>query len=280
MTNLRAAMLVSIRMRTLLPRRSWRFAGAAAVILAGALGSACNIHIGSGVEAKESWSRTYTVKPGAALAVRETNGQVRVEAVDGDTITVSATRIARARTDEAARAALKDVTIAETASADRVELDSTVAGIQFDFGVSHQVNYDIKVPRSLDVTIKTSNGSVDVAGVAGALTITATNGRISATGLAGSANVSSINGRLDLEFAKIGEAGVECRTTNGQIIVTIPRGIGATLAARVVNGVVHAENLPLETATESRTRIDATIGGGGPEIRLQTTNGEVRVVGR
>jgi hypothetical protein len=280
MTNLRGATLVSIGMHTLMPRRFSRFAGAAALTLAGALVSACNLHIGTGVEARENWTRTYTVKPGATLEVREANGRVRVLAVDGDTITVSAARVARADSDAAAKAALKDVTIAETATPDRVELDSTAPGITFAMRVSHQVDYDIKVPRSLNVTIKTSNGAVDVQGVDGALTVDATNGEISATGLGGSANVSTVNGKLDLAFAKIGEAGVQCRTTNGQIVVTIPRDIKATLAARVANGVVHTENLAMQATTESRQRIDAAIGGGGPEIRLQATNGEVRVVGR
>jgi len=54
--------------RALRWKRAVLVGSCAMVILAGALGSACNIHIGSGVEAKEGWSRTYTVKPGAALA--------------------------------------------------------------------------------------------------------------------------------------------------------------------------------------------------------------------
>jgi hypothetical protein len=47
-----------------------------------------------------------------------------------------------------------------------------------------------------------------------------------------------------------------------------------------VNGVVDTDNLDVAASESSRRRLDATVGGGGPEIRLETTNGEVRIVGK
>ena len=57
----------------------------------------------------------------------EANGRITVEAGDGDEIEVSATRVAKAPTEEAAKAALEEIQIKEAASADRVEIDSTAA---------------------------------------------------------------------------------------------------------------------------------------------------------
>ena len=267
-------------MRTSPALNPWRPAAAAAFALAIAASSACNLQIGTGIEARDEWARSYTVSPGATLEVRETNGKIRVEAASGDTIEVRATRIAKSQTEEAAQAALKDFTIKETAGADRVELDSSQSGIQHALHPSIRVDYEIKVPRSINVTIKTTNGSVDVLGIAGALRIDGVNGRVSATGLGSSAEVSTVNGQLNLEFVSLGEAGVRCKTMNGQIVVTIPAASKATIAARVVNGVVRAENLALQASEDSRRRLEATVGGGGPEIRLETTNGEIRIVGK
>ena len=56
------------------------------------------------------------------------------------------------------------------------------------------------------------------------LTVDAANGEITASGLANGADVSTVNGRQNLEFTKIGDAGVRCKTVNGQIVVTIPEG--------------------------------------------------------
>jgi hypothetical protein len=192
--------------------------------------SACNLQIGTGVEAREDWDRTYTVTAGATLEIREANGKISIEAVDGDQIQVHATRVAKAPTDEAARAALKDFSIAETATADRVELDSGLRGVQTPTRVSLRTDYVVKVPRALNVTLKATNGDVDIAGVNGALNVDTVNGRVNGTGLAGSADVSAMNGQLKLEFAALGDAGIRCKTVNGQIVVTIPKSAHATLA--------------------------------------------------
>ena len=55
------------------------------------------------MEARDEWTRTDKVSKGASLKIRGTNGRIRVEASDGDTIEVAATRIVRASTDEAAK---------------------------------------------------------------------------------------------------------------------------------------------------------------------------------
>jgi DUF4097 and DUF4098 domain-containing protein YvlB len=256
---------------------------AAAILLisaALAASAACGLHFGSGIEARETWNRTYTVKSGATLTVRESNGTIRVNAIDGDKIEVSATRVAKASTEEAAKADLKEFSISETATADHVELDSSTRSVGVMLHKSRHVDYDIKVPKGLNVTLKTANGLINVQGVGGALTIEATNGDIEATGLGGGADVTAVNGRVQLGIEKVHNSGVRCKTTNGQIILTLPTTAKATLAAHVLHGVIQTENLSIATTDETRQRLNATIGGGGPEIKLETTNGEVRVVGK
>lgn len=244
------------------------------------MSAACNLQIGPSIEAKETWNRTYTVKPGATLTVKESNGEIRVSVSDGDKIEVTATKISKASTEEAAKADLKEYTIAEKATPDLVEIDSSTGGLQVMVHKSRRVDYDVKVPKGLNVNLRTANGTVNVQGVTGALTVEATNGDIEATGLAGGADVTAVNGRVQLGLAKVHDAGVRCKTTNGEIIVTLPAAAKATLAARVLHGDITTENLPIQATGESRQRLNATIGGGGPEIRLETTNGEVRLVGK
>ncbi len=164
--------------------------------------------------------------------------------------------------------------------ADRVELDGTGRGFQLTLNRSRTVNYDVKVPRSVNVTVRTVNGEVDVRGVEGLLRVEAVSGLITGTGLGGGADLNSVNGRMTLEFVKLGDSGVRCKTTNGQIAVTIPSTARATITARVINGIIQTENLTLQAAEQSPRRLDATIGGGGTEIRLETVNGEVRITGK
>ncbi|MND02081.1 hypothetical protein D3C83_213320 [compost metagenome] len=60
----------------------------------------------------------------------------------------------------------------------------------------------------------------------------------------------------------------------------MPTTTKATIAARVTNGRIETENLPVKSSDDSSRRLDATLGGGGPVISLSTTNGEIRVVGK
>jgi DUF4097 and DUF4098 domain-containing protein YvlB len=252
---------------------------AAAVVAATAALAACNLQFSTGIEAKSAWSRTYKVAAGATLEIREPNGRITIEATDGTEIQVSATRVAKAPTEEAAKAAAEKIQINEKASDDRVELDST-AGFQLTSGLSQHVNYDVKVPRSINLTIKATNSKVDVKSVTGTLKIEATNGEIVVDGAERGADIATVNGRVVLNLAKIGADGVRVKTTNGEIEVVVPASGKATIAARVSNGAVEVEGLELQTTEKTYRRLDATLGGGGPEIRLETTNGLIRIVGR
>ena len=250
------------------------------ILLVSAGTSACNLHFSTGVEAKEAWTRTYKVKAGATVELREANGRIRVEAADGDEVAINATRVVKGPSEEAAKAALADVVIKEAATEDRVEIDSTASSAGLSFRLSRRVDYDVKMPRTGNLTIKTTNGEIRVNAIAGFVKIETVNGDIELTGIEKGVDVNAVNGRVQVELASVGEGGVRCKTTNGQIILTVPTSAKASIVARVTNGVVNTENLNLQSTESSHRRLDATIGGGGPEIRLDTTNGEVRIVGK
>jgi len=250
------------------------------LLLAGAAGAACNLNFSTGVEAKEAWTRTYKVNEGVTVEIREPNGRIRVDAGDGAEVVVNATRIAKGPSDEGAKAALANVTIQESATADRVEVDSASAAAGLSLRVSRRVDYDVKMPRTGQLTIKTTTGEITVRSIAGFVKIETVNGDIDITGVERGADVNAVNGRVQLEVVSVGEGGIRCKTTNGQIILTVPASAKANIAARVVNGIVHTENLTVQSTETDNRRLNGTIGGGGPEIRLDTTNGEVRIVGK
>ena len=238
--------------------------------------AACNIQFGTGIEATETWTKTYPVSATATLEVHETNGKIHVTGGDGDQIRVSAIKHAKASTEEAAKAAVKEVAIKETATTGRVSLDSTL-GPGLSIGHSRWVDYDVTVPRGVSVIIKSTNGEVRVRDIGGLVQVETTNGEIDAVGLSHGADIVSTNGQITIDMSAVGAAGVRGKLANGEITLRLPRETGANVSARISNGVIDVENLPLEG---ERRRIDATMNGGGPEIRLETTNGRIRLVGR
>lgn len=265
-------------MLSLSPNRRTRFATLALSLLFSAAG--CGIHLTPNVEARADWNRRYTLSRTGTVEIRATNGRIHVRPSDGDTVEVVATKIAKARDDAGAKELLEKIEIKETATADRIVLDSSNRGSGLEVGGSRQVDYVVKMPASASLTIATTNGEVDVEGVGGAFTATSTNGRIRAAGIQNTARVETTNGEISLDVTKIGEGGVTCDTTNGVIEVSIPRSAKADLSARVTNGAIDFENLELAVKEKSRRRFDASIGGGGPAIKLETTNGAINVRGR
>jgi hypothetical protein len=250
------------------------------MLVALAVLSACGLHFGTGIEAKDTWARSYPVTAGAVLELHETAGTISVEATDGDTIQVDATRIATAPTEDAAKEALKTFTIKETAAPDRVELDSTMSDAAAGPNRSWRVDYRIKVPRSASVTVRTTNSEVTAQGLGGMFRVEAVNAEIRGTALSGGADVTTVNGEISLEFAKIGDASVRCKATNAQIVLSLPGSSKASIAAHVTNGAVETQNLTVQASEQSLTRLNATIGGGGPELKLELTNGEIKIVGK
>ncbi len=240
------------------------------------VGTACGLQLSTDVEAKDQWTRSYPISSTGTLSITSGNGRVTMEAADIETIEISAERIVRASTEEAANEQLKLIDMKEEVSADRVSLDSSVRGV--NIGVSRRVNYTIKVPRTLAVIVESSNGEITVTGLSGALTASASNGRITGTDLRGSARATTTNGVVTLTMAAV-TGDITAETTNGQVTLTIPRATNATLSARVTNGAISHENLDLQVTETSRRRLDGRLGTGGPSIRVETTNGAIRIIG-
>jgi DUF4097 and DUF4098 domain-containing protein YvlB len=252
---------------------------ALALALAAGAGTACQLNFTSGIEARDQWTRTYPLSRNGSLEIRETHGRIKVEGTDGDKVEVVADRIAKGRTDEAAKEVLAGIEIKETVAPDSVTLDSTSRGQNLGIMTSRRVDYVVKVPRNARVILHSTNGDLDVSGLLGRFEGVTTNGDVSAIGIGDGAEIETTNGVVTVEASSLGK-GLVCETTNGAITVTVPRDIKADLSAQTSNGHISYDGLDVTIAEKSQRRLDGMIGGGGPTIRLRTTNGPIRLRGR
>jgi hypothetical protein len=250
--------------------------------LVAALGAAgaCGLNISSGVEARDVWKRTYTLSPGASFEIRNSNGRIRITPAEGDKVELQADRIVKAATDESAKAALAKFEIGETVAPKSIVIDASSQSMGLTIGLSRRVDFDVRVPRWADVKLDATNGDIEVTGLQGMFRAETTNGRVVGSALEGGATVTTTNGVVNLDFSKLGDEGVSCETTNGTISVTVPREAKARISARVTNGAINTSDLQLAVSEQSRRRLDASIGGGGPSIRLETTNGAISIKGK
>jgi hypothetical protein len=261
---------------SLVRRRLSLVSGLTAALLAVA---GCNFDLSTGAEAREPWQRTYKLAAGGTLEVRNTNGLVKFEVTDGDSIEVRAERIVRAGTDQAAKDALAAFTIRETASPERVSIDATSSSTGIMIQMSRRVEFHVRVPRATNLKIETTNGDIELGGAAlsGTFQAGTTNGRIRATGLENTTRANTTNGTIELQVSKLGEDGITCETTNGPIELAVAPDTNAVFSARVTNGAIRHQGLNIAVSEQSRRRLDGTIGRGGPPIKLETTNGEIEI---
>jgi hypothetical protein len=250
---------------------------AALVAAAATLLSGCNLNISLKAEARDQWTRQYTLAAGGTLDLRNSNGLIQVETVDGDRVDITAERVVQAATDQAAKDALAAFEIQESASSDRIALDASNRGPNLS-NINRRVDFHVRLPRGSHVRLVTTNGNIEVTGpLTGAFQAETTNGQVEATGLENNARASTTNGSVSLQLDRIGPDGVTCETTNGRIAVGLPPSANARLSARVTNGAIHTEGLSLNVSEQSRRRLEATLGSGGPPIDLETTNGAIEV---
>jgi hypothetical protein len=202
------------------------------------------------------------------------NGSIEVEAWDGSQVEVEARVTANARSQERA----DEIAAAVELVAERGRIASR--GPRSLRREGWAVSYRVRVPRSTNLELDTTNGGIDVLGVAGSIDFSATNGGVRLIGLAGDVRGHTTNGGLRVELAgdRWTGDGMDVRTTNGGVTVMVPDGYSAELEVGTTNGGIDIDFPVTIQGRIGRRQLSTTLGDGGSRIRAVTTNGGVRVV--
>jgi len=240
---------------------------------------------------REDFSKTLPLKAGERFSLDNVNGGVTVSTWKEDKVEIRAVKVAR--NDEKD---LKDVEIRVEQSAGHVLVKAIWPKFRLHFNVN--VDFEIKVPEGVildevetvnggvEVTGRygravagTTNGSVSVEDASGELKAYTTNGGIQVSRFEGKLDAETTNGNIRLEGLTFKD-GIAAETTNGSITLAIasPEKLNANLLARTTNGHITVDfPVTLKNLTPSKHRVEATIGQGGPEISLETTNGSIKI---
>ena len=140
-----------------------------------------------------------------------------------------------------------------------------------------QVDFRVRVPAGVRFAGHTVNGDVAADGLASNVLAATVNGSVDVR-TTGFAEASSVNGDIT---CRVGtnrfRDGVEFETVNGSITVQMPDGLNADFRASTVNGSIDSDFQILVTGKVSPRSVRGTIGEGGPELRLSTVNGSIRL---
>jgi hypothetical protein len=211
------------------------------------------------------------------------NGGVFVRGWDRNDVHVRARISAYARTDDEARAIMRDVRLTTqngTIRADGPRRDTDRGSRRWRDRESWHVSYEIQVPRSARLNVDATNGGIIVENVRGTIDAETTNGGLRLSDVAGNVRGRATNGGVTIEVAgaRWQGTGLDVSTTNGGVRLFLPRDYSANLDARAVNGGISVDfPMTIQGLLNNRREIRGTIGSGGPPLRVATTNGGVQI---
>ena len=220
---------------------------------------------------------TFPLDDGGRFSLSNVNGSVTVTGIEGDQVTIVATKKADDKDD------LENIEILISDSADEIVVETEIgkSGRWFSWGNnSGSVRYEVTVPvETVLNSIDTVNGDVNISGVAAEVVAESVNGDIDAEDLVDDASLSTVNGAIDARFTRLeGRQNVKAETVNGRVAITIPKDADVEVSADTLNGSINARDFGLETDkgfVGSDLRGD--IGGGSARLNIDTVNGSIRI---
>jgi len=258
-------------------------------------------------------SKDITLQQSASaslLYVANINGNIKVEAYNGDVIRIEAERTIRAKSQEKLEKGIAEFGLATIDRGDTIYLYlSGICGSEnwlknrlsnkrwsyytedcqqdFDF----TMDMTIRVPADLNIYLSTVNdGKVTVKNVRGTLDLHNVNGPVSAEGVESNTVARTINGDVDLDFNRQPDSG-SFYSLNGNITMLMPNGFSANATFKSYNGEIYTNiddisqeaMLHKETSAKKGTKFKAevtsmiTFRDGGGMFEIETFNGDAYV---
>jgi|SRR5579864_394367 len=155
----------------------------------------------------------------------------------------------------------------------------------------------LTVPTHTSLSLHTVNsGNIEVTGVDGEFDVNDVNGSVTLKNVSGSVVAHALNGRVTASFVRVDpQKAMAFSSLNGDIDVTFPPDIKATVSLRTDNGEVYSDfDIQLQSASpqpaveDGRGRggkyvvkvertVRGNINGGGQDIQFKNFNGNIYI---
>lgn len=211
---------------------------------------------------------------GPSLAITDNaNGSIQVTGSGRSDIRIRARVLAQADTRADAEALAREVRVAVDAGRVSSEGPTRSGGNR-----SWSVSYRVETPSRTDLELGSSNGSITVTAVNGRISAQTSNGSLRMTDIGGDVEGRSSNGSVHVALSGTSwdGAGLDVRTSNGSARVDIPENYNARLVTSTRNGSMRLD-FPITVSGRIGRDLDTTLGSGGATIRVETSNGSVRI---
>ena len=236
---------------------------------------------------REAFTWAGRVPEGRWINIRNMNGTIEVEGTSGDRVEVTATRRTRRGDPDFVRFEVKkygtneqDVLVCalwgENSNCSEVDYRSRWDSRFRQNEVT--VEFRVRVPKGVKVAAHSVNGEVRVEGATAEVDAHSTNGSIFVSTSGGPVNAETTNGSVHAVMGKFNLRGdLRFESTNGSVIAEFADDIDAEVDLSTTNGRFLTDFPVTISGRIDPRRLRATLGKGGPRIRLHTTNGNVEL---
>jgi DUF4097 and DUF4098 domain-containing protein YvlB len=197
----------------------------------------------------EQVDRTIAFQPGGTLRLKNFSGDIRITGAEASEVTIHAVR-------RATRERLDRIKLSIETSASEIVINANDRESHSDERENVvDTTFEIRVPRQTNVDVTSFSSGIIVDGV---------EGRHRANTFSGDIRLLNVSGPL------------RAKTFSGDVELQVPGAEGADLDFSTFSGDIHSD-LPLTLVSKSRKRTEATLYGGGREVRVETFSGDVRI---
>ncbi|HSQ36079.1 MAG TPA: hypothetical protein VLQ89_08825, partial [Candidatus Binatia bacterium] len=157
--------------------------------------------------------------------------------------------------------------------------------------------FTLQVPEQTSLILKTvTEGNILVQHVEGDFTIRNVNGRIELQDIAGAVSCKTVNGRIRAAFREDPLTACAFTTVNGDLDVRFGPELAADFQLKTLNGEIYTDYanstyLPVKAEVKSsahqgryvyrsKRSQGVRVGTGGPEIRMETINGDIVIANK
>ena len=224
------------------------------------------------------------LKAGQTLEVINRNGQIEANAAAGDEVRVEGLR--RGNDDD--RALFIEVveysdgvTICAVHANDKTPGRCHRGGVSSESTLWHgnraKINFEVQVPRGVRFNALTTNGNVLGRNLASVVEAATTNGNVEVS-TSEWASATTTNGGIRVSMGSAKWNGeLQVKTTNGSVDVTLPASAEFKLDATTTNGEIQTDfPITVQGSVHSK-ELSGTVGGGGRELKVATTNGTIKL---
>jgi hypothetical protein len=243
----------------------------------------------------------------ARLEIDNVNGFIHVTGYNGTEIQMTAEKTIEAESQDRLEAAKREVKLDTTQSGDTLTLyvdgpfrchcDDGRSSVHQHSHPGYRVIFDfeVKVPTATILRLGTVNGGdVVVENTSGDFDVGNVNGEIRMSEVAGSGPVHTVNGSISVIFSRNPVGSSSFKSVNGTIEASFRPNLSADVRVKTFNGNAYtdfdATALPAAAPISERRsgrfvyRRDRSaglrIGNGGPELKFDTLNGNIRIINR